>query len=173
MKSSGRANTVRKPSALGGGAKDAHPPAESPASGNDLSGVVEALREGDGVDPREEAKRSTRLRRQNRSGLEQRRHRHERFIGQVQNTIDFALQMAASPVLNSLVVREVLDQGGSLLVVVAPRDPDLPLDTVEAGQALEQASSMFSRELAREITRKECPKISFVVLPASARKLED
>jgi len=139
---------------------------------DNLDGVLEDVREGDGLDPREEAKRKLRAQRQRRPGLPQTMHRQERFLGQVRQAIDFALQLTASPILNALMVRDVVDQGGALVVVVSPRESSDPFDTVEANQALREASSMFSRELAREITRKECPKLSFVVLPSGTRKLD-
>lgn len=87
--------------------------------------------------------------------------------------MDAALQAAANPLLNSLAVREVVKQGGALLVVVVPRDPAEPLDLPAAAKALDHAASMLRCEVASAITRKETPNLSFVVLPAGAEKVGD
>lgn len=145
---------------------------DTPPSEDPLDEVVVASREGDGLDPREEAKRKLRAIRNARPGRERGVHRQERFASQVQDAVESALQLASEPLLNALTVQEVVPQGGSLLVVTVPRDPDVPLDVAAATQALKQASSMISREVAREITRKEAPNLSYVVLPAGAAKVE-
>jgi hypothetical protein len=147
-----------------------HQHAPAPTDVREVEGVS---REGDGVDPREEAKRAQRASRRRRQGESQRTHRHERYLAQVHQEIDFALQLATSPVLNALMVREVVDEGGSLLVVLGPQDPTAVLDLSEAKLELQHASSMLSREVAREITRKQAPKLSYVVLPAGAKKADD
>jgi hypothetical protein len=137
-----------------------------------LPEVVAAAREGDGVDPRDEAKRKLQERRTRSAGRERGAHRKERFAAQVEETIDGALQLAAEPLLNALTVREVVQQGGALLVVAEPRDPASPLDLSAARQALKKAATMLTREVAQEITRKQIPILSFVVLPAGAERME-
>lgn len=138
-----------------------------------LHSLVGALREGDGIDPREEAKRRRRASSQGRAGLANELHQQERFASQVQLAIDSALLVAATPMLNALTVREVVNEGGALLVVVVPRNPAEPLDLQLATNALKQASSMLRREVASAITRKETPNLSFVVLPAGAERVDE
>ena len=140
---------------------------------SELQDLVGALREGDGVDPREEAKRRRRASSRGRAGHAHGLHQQERFARQVQLAIDSALLTAATPVLNALRVREVVKQGGALLVVVVPRDPAEPLDLLTATKVLKQASSMLRREVASAITRKETPNLTFVVLPAGAEKVDE
>ena len=139
----------------------------------ELQSLVGAWREGDGIDPREEAKRRRRASSQGRAGLADGLHQQERFASQVQLAIDSALLTAATPILSALTVREVVKQGGTLLVVVVPRDPAEPLDLQVATKALKQASFMLRREVASAITRKETPNLSFVVLPAGAEKVDE
>jgi ribosome-binding factor A len=135
--------------------------------------LVSQLRPDDGIDPREEAKRRRRERRESRPGPGHGGHKHEQFISQVQTAIQSALQAAAAPILNSLIVQEVVQQGGSLVVVVTPQETGEPVDVLEATKALEQATSMLRREVAAAITRKETPNLSFVVLPAGAEKVDE
>ena len=130
------------------------------------------LRSGDGIDPREEAKHRRRERREERAGQGHGNHKQEQFYSQVQTTIESALQTAASPVLNRLAVREVVPQGGSLLVVLTPIDANESLDMAEATRTVEASASMLRRELSAEISRKDTPNLSFVVLPAGARKVD-
>lgn len=144
-------------------------------SGTDLAEIQQLVGElgpGDGIDPRLEAKRRSRAADASRPGLAHEFHKQERFLAQVQEAIDSALPTAVTPVLNSLTVREVVKQGGSLLVVVVPRNPDEPLDLAAATKALKQATSMLAREVASAITRKNVPNLSFIVLPAGAQKID-
>ena len=135
--------------------------------------LVGELRAGDGIDPREEAKQLRRERREERAGKGHGVHKQEQFHSQVQTAIESALQTAASPILNRLAVREVVPQGGSLVVVLTPMEDAEPVDIAEANRAIEGAASMLRRELAAEITRKDTPNLSFVVLPAGARKVDE
>jgi len=140
----------------------------------DARELVSELRAGDGIDPREEAKRRRRERREEQQpGLGHGAHKQEQFLSQVQQAIESALQTATSPLLNRLIVREVVQQGGSLAVVVTPLESAEPLDLVEAAQAVEHASPMLRREVAAAITRKDAPNLSFAVLPAGAQKLDE
>jgi ribosome-binding factor A len=137
-----------------------------------LQEVVAEVREGDGFNPRDEAKRKLQERRTRPAGHERGAHRKEQFAAQVKETIDAALRLAAEPLLNTLTVKEIVQQGGSLLVVAEPRDPEVSLDVSAATRALKKAAPMLTREVAREITRKETPMLSFVVLPAGAERME-
>jgi hypothetical protein len=137
-----------------------------------LEEVVAEVREGDGVDPRNEAKQKLHGLRIGRQGQERGAHRRDRFAVQVKEAIDSALRLAAEPLLNALTVREVVPQGGTLLVVTEPRNPALPLDISAAMKALKRAATMLTREVAREITRKETPILSFIVLPTGAERLD-
>ncbi len=134
-------------------------------------GLVGELRSGDGVDPREEAKRRRRERREDHPGQGHGVHKQEQFLSQVQEAIESALQTATSPVLNRLTVHEVVQQGGSLAVVVTPSEAAQSLDLIEATQAIEHAAPMLRREVATAITRKDTPNLSFIVLPAGAQKI--
>ena len=135
--------------------------------------LVAEVRPDDGIDPREEAKRRRRDRSKSRAGQGHAVHKHDQFLSQVRAAIDIALQAAATPILNQLMVRDVVQQGGSIVVVVTPRETAEPLPLGEATQALEQAASMLRREVAAAITRKDTPTLSFVVLPAGAEKVEE
>ena len=117
------------------------------------------VREGDGVDPRDEVKRRSRARRIGGRGRERGAHRRERFTAQVGEAIDSALQAAAEPLLNALTVREVVQKGASLLVVAEPRNPTQPLDVPVATETLKKATAMLALEVAREITRNQAPHI--------------
>ena len=139
----------------------------------EVAELVGELRQGDGIDPREEAKQQRRARREERAGKGHGVHKQEQFHSQVRTAIESALQTASSPVLNRLVVREVVTQGGSLVVVLAPMEGAEAVDVAEANRAVEGATSMLRRELAAAITRKDTPNLSFVVLPASARKVDE
>jgi hypothetical protein len=164
-------------------AKKVSPSGGEPAAGGRGEGSNVNLREiqelvgevhpGDGVDPRQEAKRRRRAARDSQAGLVHKTHQEERFVAQVQMAIDCALQTAAAPILNSLAVHEVVKQAGSLLVIVVPRDPAERLDVQVATRALKQAGSMLSREVAAAITRKETPHLSFVVLPGGATRIDE
>ena len=100
-------------------------------------------------------------------------HKQEQFLAQVQAALEAALQTAAEPILNLLSVQEVVQQGGSLAVVVTPQGTDLPVDLRAATHTLEQDASMLRREVAAATTRKETPHLRFVVLPAGAKKLDE
>ena len=126
-------------------------------------------REGDGIDPREEARR--RDSGGDGHGRANGAHQQARFIAQVQMAVDCALQTAAAPILNALSVHEVVKEGGALHVVLMLRDADVNLDTIAAVKAVTHASSMIRREVASAITRKETPELRFTVLPAGAAKV--
>ena len=135
--------------------------------------LVGELRSGDGIDPREEAKRLRRERRKDRPGHSHGVHKQEQFLSQVRGAIESALQTAAAPILNRLLVDDVVQQGGSLIVVVTPAETGDPMDLLEAARVVEHAAPMLRAEVAASITRKDTPNLSFVVLPAGARKLEE
>jgi ribosome-binding factor A len=144
-----------------------------PADGQEMQKLVGELGPGDGADPRYDVKRRRRTSGHRRGGPGHGDRPQERFGAQVQEAIDYALQSAVTPILNSLTVMEVVKEGGSLLAVVGPRIPTDPVDVKAAALALEQAASMFSREVAAAVTRKEVPHLRFVVLPAGAHKVDD
>jgi hypothetical protein len=134
--------------------------------------VVAVVREGDGFDPREEAKRKRGATRLAGTGLDRGVHRQERFAAQVREAIDSAFQLAAEPLLNALAVQEVIPQGGSLLLVAGPRDASVPLNVVAASRAVRKAAAMLTREVARAITRKQIPHLVYTVLRAGAERTE-
>ena len=167
----------RIPGATGGTLSKAAAPqprrqAQRTERARELREVVAVVREGDGIDPREEAKRKRRASGAGRPGLERGAHRQERFAAQAQQALDSALQLAAEPLLNALTVQEIVPQGATLLVVAGPRDTSVPLDVTAATQAIQKASSMLTREVAHAITRKETPNLSYIVLPAGAERVE-
>jgi ribosome-binding factor A len=131
------------------------------------------LRSGDGVDPREEAKRRRRERRAERPGQGHGVHKQEQFLAQVREAIETALQAAATPILNLLMVHEVVQQGGSLVVVLTPTQTGEAVDLEEATKAIEEASPRLRGEVAAAITRKDTPHLTFILLPPGARKLEE
>src|SRR5437867_582976 len=89
-----------------------------------LRPLVAEVRAGDGIDPRDEARRRSRSSDDSRLGQAHGTHRQEQFLSQVQMAIDSALQTAVTPILNSLSVQDVARYGGSVLVVLGPQDPD-------------------------------------------------
>ena len=133
--------------------------------------LVGSLRAGDGIDPREEAKRRRRERREDQSGQGHGAHKQEQFLSQVQEAIETALQTASTPILNQLTVHEVAQQGGSLAVVVTPLVAGESVDLLEATKAIENAAPMLRREVAAAITRKDTPNLNFLVLPPGAQKV--
>jgi ribosome-binding factor A len=135
--------------------------------------LVGEVRAGDGVDPREEAKRRRRARMEEQPGQGHGIHKQEQFLSQVHDAIETALQAAAESVLNALTVREVAQQGGSLVAVITPLEPEASVDLLEAAKAVEHAAPMLRREVAAAITRKDAPNLSFVVLPAVAQKVDE
>lgn len=135
--------------------------------------MVGGLRPGDGVDPRELAKRKRREHRLERGGESHGSHKQEQLYAQVQQAIDGALQAAATPILNQLTVREVAQQGGSLMVVLEAQELSSPEELAEANAAVEHAGSMLRREVAGAITRKEVPHLNFMILPPGSTRLED
>jgi hypothetical protein len=137
---------------------------------SDIEALVHQVREGDGVNPRDEAKRK--LRRTTNLLTGEEFHQQERLAGQIRTTVDFALQAASSPILNALTVHNVLRQKGTLVVVLLPRDPNLPVDLAESTAALKRAEGMLRREVAAAITRKENPNLRFIVLPVGTEQTE-
>ena len=135
--------------------------------------LVAELRPDDGLDPREEAKRRRHVQGDHPLGRAHGVHKQEQLLSEVSIAIQSALETAATPILNSLSVQGVGKQGGSLVVVLTPRNADEALDVVEATRALEKAASMLSREVAASITRKEAPHLRFVVLPAGSEKIDE
>src|SRR5689334_7911028 len=107
---------------------------EVPRAG--VAGGASEARADDGVDPREEALRRRRERRAGRPGQGHGVHKQEQFHSQVQLAVESALQTAASPMLNSLTVEEVVQQGGSLVVVVLLPETARIEDVGEAQRAL-------------------------------------
>jgi ribosome-binding factor A len=142
-------------------------------SPREIKGLADDVRPGDGIHPREEAKQRRRERRKERAGRGHGVHKQEQFYSQVRMAIESALQTAASPILNRLVVQEIVPQGGSLVVVLTPLESADALDVTEATPAVEAAATMLRRELAAEISRKDTPNLAFVVLPAGAQKVDE
>ena len=139
----------------------------------EIKQLVGEIRPDDGIDPREDNKRRNRILGTARPGYTHGVHKEEQLLSQVQSAIDAALQSAREPILNQLLVRDIVKKGGTLAVVVTPLNPMESGQLQEAHIALEKATSMLTREVASSITRKEVPKLSFVVLPADAERVED
>jgi len=137
----------------------------------EIQELVGEIRPEDGLDPRYEAKRQRRIGDQSRLGIAHDIHKQEQFNGQIHSAIDDALLCATNPVLNGLMVREVVKQKSVYMVVVEPRDPAQTFDLGAATTALEQAVPMLRREVAASITRKETPQLRFTVLPAGTEKI--
>jgi ribosome-binding factor A len=137
---------------------------------SDIRALVHHVREGDGVNPRDEAKLKLRRSRNLLPGEEF--HQQERLAGQIRTAVDFALQAASSPILNALTVHNVVRQKGTIVVVLLPRDPGQPVDIVTATAALKRAEGMLRREVAAAITRKETPNLKFLVLPGGGEQTE-
>ena len=136
---------------------------------SEIEALAGELREEDGVDPREEAKRKLRRAQNVLPGEELRQQ--ERLASQVRKAVDFALHAAATPILNSLTVHRVVPQKGALIVVIVPRDPTVALDLSESANAVKRAMAMLRREVASVITRKVTPNLRFVVLPARSEEV--
>ena len=139
----------------------------------EMQQLVEELRPDDGIDPRYAAKKRRRTSGDARPGRSHGVHKQEQLLSQVHAAIETALQCATTPILNELAVIEVARQGCSLVTVVGPRNPVDCVDVPAATKALQKASSMFKREVASTITRKEAPTLNFVVLPGAAKRIEE
>ena len=132
----------------------------------EIQELVGELRPDDGVDPRLAARQRRKQSDPARPGHTHGEHKQAQLFSQVKEAIDGALLGARNPVLNALSVVDVTPTGGSLAVVVQPRDPGERVDPIAAAAALEAARSMLRREIAASISRKETPSLQFVVLPA-------
>jgi hypothetical protein len=140
---------------------------------SDIEQLVAQVRPDDGVDPRDEAKRRRPPSGEPRPGLSHGVHKQEQLVSEVQKALDIALQCAAAPLLNELTVQDVAKQGGTFAVVVGPRNPDQAIDLAATSLALEKARPMLTHEVASSINRKEAPRLSFIVLPAGAQRVEE
>jgi len=139
----------------------------------EISQLVGEVRPDDGVNPRDEARRRRQALGDARPGFSHGEHKQEQLLAQVHEAVEAALRGAADAVLSALEVREVVRQGGALVVVVGPSNPAEPLDLPVAAAALDAGRAMLTREVAAEITRKEVPHLRFLVLPAGAARVED
>ncbi|MFO1500082.1 MAG: hypothetical protein U1G07_17115 [Verrucomicrobiota bacterium] len=136
----------------------------------DIEALASEVREGDGVDPRDEAKRKRH--RAPSALLEEGFHQQERLGGQIRTAVDFALLAATTPVLNALTVHNVVKQKNTLVVVLVPRDATVPVDILKAAEAVKKAAAMLRCEVAAAITRKEAPNLRFIVLPAGSEQID-
>jgi hypothetical protein len=164
---------VKQPASIAAGRGRGKRPLKRKADLKDLRSLVGDVRDEDGIDPRDLARHRSRNPDRTGPGQAHGTHRQEQFLSQVHTAIDAALQSAATPILNSLAVQDVARYGGSVLVVLAPQTPEIGVDIQAANAALERASSMLTREVAAAITRKDVPHLSFVVLPASAKRVDE
>lgn len=136
---------------------------------DELADVVSEVRPDDGVDPRLAARRKKGRSNPERLGRSHGEHKQAQLFSQVRDAVDAALLEARDPALNSITVLDVTPSGGSLVIVVQPRDPAARIDVTVATEALEAARSMLRREVAASISRKETPSLRFVVMPAAVR----
>src|SRR5437764_961341 len=135
-----------------------------------IKAVASEVREGDGVDPRDEAKRK--LHQARNVLLEGGSHQQERLAGQIATAVDFALHSATMPILNALTVHRVIPQRSALVVVIVPRDPTVAVDLAEAVAEVKKATAMLRCEVAAAITRKDTPNLRFLVLPAGSEAID-
>src|SRR5262245_22216746 len=117
------------------------------SSRKELEELVGKPRADDGIDPRLAGRRRGRRSNPERLGRSHGEHKQAQLFSQVRDAVDSALLAAREPVLNSLGVLEVTPSGGSLVIVVQPRDPAARLDVAAATEALEAARSMLRREV--------------------------
>jgi ribosome-binding factor A len=143
---------------------------KQPNAASGIQALVHQVREGDGLNPRDEAKLKLRRSRNLLPGEEF--HQQERLACQIRTAVDFALQAASSPILNALTVHNVVRQKGTIVVVLLPRDASQPVDIVQSAAALKRAEGMLRREVAAAITRKEAPNLRFIVLPGGTEQTE-
>jgi hypothetical protein len=137
---------------------------------SEIEALASEIREGDGVDPRDEAKRK---RHRAPSALPgEGFHQQERLSSQISTAVDFALLAAGSPLLNALTVHNVLQQNNALVVVLVPRDATVAVDLSQAAVAVKKAAAMLRCEVAAAITRKETPNLRFLVLPAGSEPID-
>ena len=100
------------------------------------------------------------------------RHRARRegsLCREAERAIGLALQAAADPTLQRLIVIAVEPApDASRLMVLTSCPRDLPSATAEA--ALRHAAPMLRAELARSLQRRKTPELSFVALPDGATR---
>jgi hypothetical protein len=137
---------------------------------SDIEALASEVREGDGVDPRDEAKRKQH--RAPSASPGEGFHQQERLGAQIRTAVDFALLAATTPILNALTVHNVVKQKNALIVILVPRDSTVPVDILGAAEAVKKAAAMLRCEVAAAITRKETPNLRFLVLPAGSEQID-
>jgi hypothetical protein len=137
---------------------------------SEIEALASEVREGDGVDPRDEAKRKKHRAPSVLPG--EGFHQQERLGGQIRTAVDFALLSATTSILNTLTVHNVVKQKNALVVVLVPRDPTVPVDVLKAADAVKKAAAMLRCEVAAAITRKETPNLRFLVLPGGSEQID-
>ena len=107
---------------------------------------------GDGLDPRDEA----------RKGEDRKARKRSQLAREAVRALQLALQAADHALLGSVLIDTVSDEGAVLRVTVRHADPE------RARAALAAANGWLRDELARGINRKRVPALRFEVLPPNA-----
>jgi len=126
-----------------------------------LEGAAEA-REGDGLDPKYEA------RKKDRGGDQERRdHAAERLARRLEDTMGLAISLPAIEGLEDFAIAEVRHggRGNCFAVRVYCLDPTLRYDPAEIRERLKLARGRLRADIAGSITRKRVPDLVFEVLP--------
>lgn len=123
----------------------------------DAHRMVAELRDGDGVDPKEERRHRQRSRVESKSD-----HSVERLAAQVERCANSSL---GSGILTDFVVRRVSHgKGNHFLIELVCADSSLLFDPHEAQQAAIALLPRLRSELAREIHRKKVPSLSIRIV---------
>jgi ribosome-binding factor A len=127
-----------------------------------MTQIVDHLREGDGVDPREEKRmRMT----EHRKGKPN--YAILRLAGQIKDAVSDALTMAKDPALDSITVSmvEPSASGTTYTVQVFSTDLSKDYDPQQIREILNAMKPGLRAEVATAVNRKKAPNFTFDVLP--------
>lgn len=124
--------------------------------------LTDELREGDGVDPKEEKKRAQAVLRKGKPD-----HAVFRLASQIGTAIRMSMQLSGDALLCSFDVSTVepTTSGNSFRVQVFATDTTMEYDPRRIKELLDAAKPRFRQDIAGEIHRKKVPDITFDVLP--------
>ncbi len=127
--------------------------------------MVAELRDGDGVDPKQERRNRQRSRVESKND-----HSVERLAAQVERCANSNLGLG---ILTDFVVRRVSHgKGNHFLIELVCADSKLFYDPLEAQQAAIALLPRLRSELAREIHRKKVPSLSIRIVATAGSRTE-
>ncbi len=126
------------------------------------SSLTDELREGDGVDPKEEKKKAQAVLRKGKPD-----HAVYRLASQIGTALRMSMQLSGDALLAGFDVSTVepTTSGNSFRVQVFATDSSMEYDPRHIKELLDAAKPRFRQDIADEINRKKVPDITFDVLP--------